>query len=123
MEIRPDYIDLYYDYLGLWDSPSRCGLKIVRKQDETYVIATELYAKNPGTSVTNCITCLALQLCKDHQINPHQLSIIEHNPDQGSKMDFYNEMFFRVSLDYNGTEFENPRWEKISREEVERMIA
>lgn len=44
--------------------PSSCGLKIRNINGKTYVIVTELYQDNPGTSVTYAGKSLAEQICK-----------------------------------------------------------
>ena len=44
------YMTSYYNFRGLWDSPSRCGLCVVKRNDnKVLVIVTELYRQNPGT--------------------------------------------------------------------------
>ena len=64
MKVSPDYYDEIFDFMGEWDMPSSCGLKIRESEGRKYVIVTELYQDNPGTSVTyagkrtRCHTCL-----------------------------------------------------------------
>jgi hypothetical protein len=122
MKVKPDYIDNYYDFKGIWDVPSRCGLKIVSKEDKSIVIATELYTQNPGTSVTNCGGLLAQQVCNEFDILPGKMIFVEHIPDQGSRLEFYNEAFFIVHFEWNGESFINPKWEKINKDQLELLI-
>jgi hypothetical protein len=117
-----EYIDFLYDFKGLWETPSRCGLKIVQKNDKTIVIATELFNANPGTSITNACAKLVQSICNEKNISPDQLIFIEHTPDQKSKLSFYNETFFRVNLQWTGNEFAFPKWESISKEDVDKLI-
>ena len=66
METNPEfnnYMDRYFNYMGQWESPSKCGLKIVKRKDgKTLAIATEIYRQNPGTPVTEWCAPLASQI-------------------------------------------------------------
>jgi hypothetical protein len=48
--------------------------------------------------------------------------IIEHNPDRKSNLEFYKETFDIVQFQWDGKGFVNPSWERITAEEVDRMI-
>ncbi len=122
-KLNSKYIDEIYHFKGLWDSPSLCGLKIIRKEDKTYVIATELYDKNPGTSIINFCTQLATCFCKEKDIEPNQLVFIQHTPDTGSRLSFNDESFSKLNIEWNGEIFINPKWQDISYEEVEKFIS
>lgn len=80
------YQDRLFDFKGQWGAPSRCGLKIVQKKDETIVIASELFEENPGTSVTSFIAGLATVIVKEFGLDPGKTLFIEHCPtaDQSS---------------------------------------
>ena len=52
MKVPKEYYDEIFTFRGTWDEPSCCGLKIRRQGVKTYVIVTELYQENPGTSIT-----------------------------------------------------------------------
>lgn len=120
---KSGFIDLIYHFKGQWDVPSQCGIRIVKKDNCTIIIATELYDTNTGTSVTKWNVNIVLQLCEEHRLEPQKIIFIEHTPDRGSKLDFYNETFFRVNMDWNGTKFVHPVWQQLSREEVENLIS
>ena len=122
MKASANYIDLIYSYLGRWKSPSRCGLKIIEKAGKIIVIATELYDDNPGSSVTECNALLATNMCAGKNIDPQKLVFIEHTPDRGSKLSCYNETFFLVHFDWDGSKFINPRWEEKTKAEVDNLI-
>jgi hypothetical protein len=126
MEINPSfnqYMDRYYEYPGQWDSPSRCGLKVVRRKDgKTLVIATEIYRQNPGTPVTEWCAPLATGLLKETGCSPEQFIFIEHTPDVGSKLDFYKETFDLVTFIWNGNEYTDPRWQRIDASEVDKLM-
>ena len=64
MKVSPDYYDEIFDFKGEWDMPSSCGLKIRESEGRQYVIVTELYQDNPGTSVTYAGQRLAEQICQ-----------------------------------------------------------
>ncbi|MCK9219662.1 MAG: hypothetical protein PHF97_09455 [Bacteroidales bacterium] len=126
METHPDfdkYMDRYYDYLGQWDSPSKCGLKIINRNDgKLLVIATEIYRLNPGTPVTEWCAPLATRILKEFQGKPDHFLFIEHTPDLHSKLTFYGETFDLVKFEWNGESFFNPQWTRLSPNEVEAMM-
>jgi len=126
METNPafdKYMDYYFDYLGLWDSPSKCGLKLVKRKDgKTLAIATEIYRQNPGTPVTEVVAPLATQILKTSNETPVNFIFIEHTPDLRSKLAFYGETFDRVGFDWNGECFTNPSWTRLTKEQVDKMM-
>jgi len=126
METNPEfskYIDRYFDYIGQWDSPSRCGLKIVNREDgSTIAIATEIYRQNPGTPVTEWCAPLATQIYNSNKNNNPPFIFIEHTPDLRSKLTFYGETFDLVNFDWDGEKFINPRWTRLTRDQVDAMM-
>jgi len=118
MEITNENIDTIYDFKGLWDLPSRCGLKIVRKNHQTVVVVTELYRDNPGTSVTNVAASLAIQICKDFSLLPEKMVYIECNPEMKSKLSFYSEKNYLVEFVFDGSSFGNPQYKLLNKEEL-----
>lgn len=117
-----NYQDEIYHYKGLWDVPSICGLKIVKKEDKTIVIATDLFDDNPGTSITEWNTKLAKEICDKNNIDHKNLIFIEHTPKKDTKLSFNQESFFQVSFDLIGEKFDNPKWEELKKEEVDKLI-
>ncbi|MDY6802172.1 MAG: hypothetical protein SVU94_13245 [Bacteroidota bacterium] len=116
------FVDRKYHFKGMWDVPSICGLKIVRKTDNTIVIVTDLYEENPGTPVTEWNTNLASQICKEFEIEPEKLVFIERTPDKKTKLSFNKESFFRVFFEHHGNNFENPDWQELTKDEVNKLI-
>lgn len=127
MEIHPSfnkYMDCYYDFLGQWESPSRCGLRIIKRKDgKTLAIATEIYRLNPGTPVTEWCAQLATQIMKEQQCTPGHFIFVEHTPDMGSKLDFYEETFDLVTFRDSGGSLSDPQWKRISPAEVDSLMA
>ena len=118
-----NYMDSYFDYLGQWESPSRCGLKIVKLKDgKTLAIATEIYRQNPGTPVTEWCAPLATLIMEGEDCKPDQFIFIEHTPDMGSKLDFYNETFDLVTFTWDGESLINPEWKRLAAVEVDAMM-
>jgi hypothetical protein len=117
-----NYSDCIFDFRGRWDAPSRCGLKIIKKQDRHIVIVTELFEENPGTSVTEFNSELAAIIIKELSLDPEKFLFIEHNPDRGSKLDHYKESFDIVRFQRDGGRFHDPEWESISRDRVDELI-
>jgi hypothetical protein len=121
-EINSAYFDEVYNFKGQWDVPSCCGIKFISKPEKTVVIATELYAENPGTSVTSFVAQLAGIICQEHSIAPEKMEFIVHDPDSKSKLSFMNGFFYRVDFSWDGAKFTQPRWNQIDKSEVDNMM-
>ena len=93
MRVSEEYHDEIFDFLGLWDMPSRCGLKILLRE-KPVVIVTELYQDNPGTSVTAAGKSLAEQICRAKGLCLDEIMYLQCNPGTGSKLSFYDEELF-----------------------------
>ena len=117
MKVPERYYDEIFPFAGQWDMPSACGLKIIRKEDQIYVIVTELYQENPGTSVTYAGKSLAQQICDKKGLDLSQIHYIECNPDTNSKLSFYDEEYFEVSF-----ADEKPVYRQLSAEEIKGII-
>ena len=116
MRVPEKYYDEIFNFKGQWDVPSRCGLKII-KREKTSVIVTELYQDNPGTSVTNAGKILAEQICQDKNLDMNEIVYIECNPDTNSKLSFYDEEFFEV----NFTGKTKPVYRQLSAREIRNL--
>lgn len=124
MKVPASYYDQVFDFKGQWDLPSKCGLKIVHKKDgRIIVIVTELYQENPGTSVTYAAGSLLQQICAEKGLDGTQVIYLECNPDTHSKLSFYDEEYFRVVFEYNGDAFVNPKYTKLTNEELHDLLA
>ena len=117
-----NYQDQVYNFIGLWDVPSIYGLKIVKKQKDTIIIATDLYDENPGTSITEWNTKLAKELCDKYEIDYKQLVYIEHTPYKKTKLSFNQETFFKVNFEITDDKFENPKWQELTKEEIDKLL-
>ena len=126
METNPDfnkYMDRYFDYLGQWESPSKCGLKVIfRKDGKILAIATEIYRQNPGTPVTEWCAPLATSIMNELNCTPGNFIFIEHTPDLHSKLAFYGETFDLVNFDFSGQNLVNPKWSRITNDKVDEMM-
>lgn len=116
------YFDDFYDFKGQWDVPSRCGLKVVKNEKHTVIIATEIYADNPGTSVTNFCATLATVICNDFNIDHEKMIFIIRTPETGSKLTFMNENFYRVDFSWDGSKYTEPKWKEIDKDLVDELI-
>ncbi|MEE4198179.1 MAG: hypothetical protein V2I54_11080 [Bacteroidales bacterium] len=119
---KSSFVEQEYHFKGMWDVPSVCGLKIVRKAHKTIVIVTDLYEENPGTPVTEWNAKLASQICTEFEIKPEELVFIERTPDKQTKLSFNKETFFRVLFEQHGYEFNEPDWQELSKDEVNKLI-
>ncbi|MDR1919707.1 MAG: hypothetical protein LBQ65_08695 [Tannerellaceae bacterium] len=96
MRVSDKYYDEIFHFSGQWEMPSQCGLKIIDKAGRRYVIVTELYQDNPGTSVTYAGRSLAEQICRAKGFAPAEITYLECNPDMNSKLSFYDEEYYEV---------------------------
>ncbi|MDD3280060.1 MAG: hypothetical protein PHC83_00615 [Bacteroidales bacterium] len=114
MKVSDKYYDEIFDFLGQWDMPSKCGLKIIEHQGKKIIVVTELYQDNPGTSVTYAGGSLAGQICDKKGFSKNEIIYIECNPDTHSKLSFYNEEFFEVSFEIIDNTFVNPTYKQLT---------
>ena len=98
MKVPKEYYDEIFNYLGQWDQPCACGLKIRRHEGKTYVVVTELYQENPGTSITYAGRKLADQICEAKGLDFNDMVYIECAPDTNSKLSFYDEEYYEVDF-------------------------
>ena len=122
IEWNSEHMEEIFEFKGLWDISSKCGLKIIEKGDKTIVVVTELYNFNPGTSIATFCAQLATIICKEKNLDPLKFRFIIHNPEIKSKLSFLNEFFYTVDLEWNGEKFLNPKWVKITKEKFEKII-
>jgi hypothetical protein len=66
---------------------------------------------------------LAIELIREFEIEPEKLILIEQNPDRKSSLEFFRETFDLVSFKWNGEKFFNPTWKRITKTEVDNLIA
>jgi hypothetical protein len=118
MKISETYYDEIFDFKGQWDIPSKCGLKIIEKEGKKYVIVTELYQNNPGTSITYAGQSLAKQICEKKDLILSEIIYLECTPDTNSVLSFYDEQYFEVT--FNSTPQADYR--QLSKEEVTELF-
>jgi hypothetical protein len=100
---------IVYNFKGYFDRPAKCHLLI----NGNYVIATEV-DDNPGTSITNAVESLAMQVCRDFAISPEKLVWIEHYPQSGElPYSILPESFDIVSFSIENGVLSNAKWRKI----------
>ena len=118
MKVPEIYYDEIFDFNGQWDILSKCGLKIIEKEGKKYVIVTELYQDNPGTSVTYAGKSLVKQICEKKNLSLAEITYIECTPNTNSVLSFYDEQYFEVK--FNDTPQADYR--KLSKEEMEHLL-
>ena len=119
MKASLERIDTIFDFTGLWGIASKCGLKRFSLNGKDCILVSELYLDNPGTSITQVTTSLAMQVCEKFSIDPQNLIYIEHCPDMNSKLSFYNEEFYKVNFEIIDGKFVNPSWQMLAMDEKE----
>ena len=122
MEVSDKYYDEVFDFEGQWDLPSKCGLRIIEKEDKKVVIVTELYQDNPGTSVTYAGYSLAKQICERKGIRLEEMMYLECNPDTKSKLSFYDEAYFEVNFPELKGEHGHAQYRRLTEEEVQSLF-
>ena len=116
MRVPEKYYDEIFEFRGLWDLPSLCGLRIL-KGEKPIVIATELYRDNHGSSVTTAGKSLAEQICRAKGLCLDKIKYLQCNPGTDSKLSFYDEDIFEVDFT-NGKE---PAYRQLSVQEIEEL--
>lgn len=123
MKVPEKYYDEIFDFCGQWDVPSKCGLKIVLCGDNHYIIATELYQDNPGTSITYAGYSLFKQICRSKGMPETETVYLECNPDTNSKLSFYDEEVFEVSFPEIKGGKGRPEYRQLSSDEILSLLS
>jgi hypothetical protein len=123
MKVPEKYYDEIFNFRGQWDMPSCCGLKIINKNNNTYIMVTELYQDNPGTSVTYAGYSLAKQICDSKKVSVDEVTWIECNPDTNSKLSFYDEEFFEVTFPESRGESGRAKYRQLSSDEIKNIFS
>jgi len=118
MKVPKRYYDEIFEFSGLWDQPSACGLKIFDKDHKTIVAVTELYQDNPGTSVTSAGKKLAIQICERKNLSLPEIMYLECTPDTNSVLSFYDEQYYEVTFN----DIQQTTYRKLSKEEIEYLF-
>jgi len=118
MKVPEKYYDEIFEFKGQWDVFSKCGLKIIEKEGKTYVIVTELYQENTGTSVTYAGKSLAMQICETKSLNLQDIVYLECTPNTNSVLSFYSEEYYEVT--FNNTP--QASYRKLEKEEVNKLF-
>lgn len=122
MRVPEKYYDEIFPFAGQWDMPSSCGLKIIHKNGKTYIITTELYQENPGTSITYAGGSLIKQICDRKNFDMQSIIYIECNPNTNSKLSFYDEEMFEVSYEIVDGMPTNLSYRQLSKEEIQNIV-
>jgi len=122
MKVPEKYYDEVFDFTGQWDVPSKCGLKTFVIKGKTYVVVTELYQDNPGTSVTYAGYSLFRQICERKGLAESGVVYLECNPDTNSKLSFYDEEFYEVAFPETVGGSGRPAYRQLSTDEVKTIL-
>ena len=122
MKVPEKYYDEIFEFNGIWDMPSKCGLKILSFKEKTHIIVSELYQDNPGTSVTYAGYSLFRQICESKGFSENEVVYIECNPDTNSKLSFYEEEFYEVTFPETNGETGRPIYKQLSTDKVKDLL-
>ncbi len=112
----------FMDFKGIWDLPSKCGLRLINKGDQQVVIVTELYQHNPGSSITTVSASLAMQIVEKYHLDTAKLVYVESSPDMHSKLSFYDEEYYLVNFDLIDGILGNPKWKKLKISDFKNLV-
>ncbi len=115
------YVESIYHFTGIWEMPSQCGLMIRKSGADTFVILTELYESNTGTSVTEMMVTLATEIVNKHNIQPERTLFIVHIPKRSSRYTFFAETYYQALMKWEGRNFSNLNWKRLKEREIERL--
>jgi len=99
-----------YAFKGQLGYRNICDIKIFKN----IVIATE-DEHNPSVSFSNFSEILAEEICRKHKLDMETLVWIEHRVRRKP----FGETFDLVSFQLEDNEFKAPRWDSISKEEIQ----
>ncbi len=112
------WIDRLHHFAGRWGVPSVCGLRTLLTPGGITVVATELYDRNPGSSVTAMAGELVRDLATEHGVAPERTTLVVRCPGRGSKLSCYDETFDRFEPGAKGA----GRWARMTAAEVEAQL-
>ncbi|MBQ3635413.1 MAG: hypothetical protein II951_07350 [Bacteroidales bacterium] len=118
MKVPKEYYDEVFNFDDRWGLPSACGLKIRKHDGKDYVIVTELYQENPGTSITYAGETLREQVCKAKGLDPEKIVYVECAPDTNSKLSFYDEEYYVVDF----TADLQHRYHQVDKETIKKIL-
>ena len=122
MKVPEKYYDEIFDFAGLWDAPSKCGLRTFVNKEKTVIVVTELYQENPGTSVTYAGYSLFKQICERKGFTETEVVYLECNPDTNSKLSFYDEEFYEATFPETCGNNGRPTYRQLSTTEVNTLL-
>ena len=112
-----------YEYEGFSGPRARCGLEGYPRPGGMLLVLTEM-PDNPGTSITNMAEALVTRICRERDISPHGLVVVEHYPVRGKHLQ-YPETYdlIRFGFNWRTASFTSPKWERISPDAFEALVA
>jgi len=122
MKVPEKYYDEIFEFKGQWDIPSKCGLKILTNNGKLYIIVSELYQENPGTSVTYAGYSLFRQICEYKGFSEQDVIYLECSPDTNSKLSFYDEEFFEVTFPETKGESGRPTYKQMPPDATKKLL-
>jgi hypothetical protein len=88
-------------YPSNWNGMATCRVRVYQEGTDFTVIATEL-PENHGTSITNAAERVVTVVCLRFNIDPRNLTWIEHYPDRNtphSRESIFDEHYSRVTFE------------------------
>lgn len=112
-------------FAGLHGYASQCGVHVFTGNGAPIVVLEEL-PDNPGASVTNFCEHIANIVRRAHAeffdgVHPTEIVWLEHYP-RASRGVRDRETFDRIFFQWDGVKYSRPRWERYTREHLEKLI-
>ena len=102
----------------------KCRLRVWQEPGQVPVVLFTELDENTGSSITNCIERIAWEAFKLLERPDRGMIVIEHYRDRGMVRGkpMYKEEFDMVTFTQTASGFDDPCWQRISKEEVEKII-
>lgn len=111
----------WFEFPGYFRTTAHCKLELYARDNEGFRVAvvTEL-KKNKGLSITNGIEYIAASICREYNIMPSNLILIEHyETDKILKEHWTLVRFGKIT---KPLKFEDPKWFDLKKMELNRLI-
>ena len=103
-------------------SKASCGLRLFEARSTGKVVAVVTDHEGVGARVASGIEVIASRICKEYDVEPERLLVIEHTPEEEVAGSIFDEHYALVSFDYNPRRgFRSPSWNPLTPEDVARL--
>lgn len=117
--IKDKLIDFVFEYRANNGLLSKCGIFLQETKDHKMLcIATEL-EENTGPSITNSCEFLAMEICRQREINVLDFILIER---YSKRKDGISLVIFDINMELGAKTFYNPHWKRLDNFIIEEVL-